>query len=325
MLTRLPRAQGFVLIDVTKDTTERIAEVIASLKLQPGRGLAKAKTDLSGPAVWDLVTGDGGSLLLKTSLVAKRFAVNVMYKGASYTKPKLDFVIDKQLANADKLEETLRLIIDKWRTLAMAAIPAEHTGEWADEANRVSKAFLGAPSGKPGPKLLVPSKAKPDGSGSYDPLLAGVSIKMKAPGPDTPAFVADESLIKFPPENNTTRSDYLRVLKEKLPPTLWDTSVSGIGGKPLDAAALLNGPLTGNAVLEFSSVMLMPTSTLSLQVFLKAFRLSESDTKRKFDEAALEAALWDDDPVDPAAFGVVKEVDEYQHKMGKDEDEDEDY
>jgi hypothetical protein len=156
----------------------------------------------------------------------------------------------------------------------------------------------------------VPSKAKPDGSGSYDPLLAGISIKMKAPGPDTPAFVADESLIKFPPENNTTRSDYLRVLKDKLPPTLWDTTVSGIGGKPLDAAALLNGPLTGNAVIEFSSVMLMPTSTLSLQVFLKAFRLSESDTKRKFDEAALEAALWDDDPVEPAAKAEAADEDE---------------
>jgi hypothetical protein len=31
-------AQGFVLLDVNKDSMERIAEVIASLKLQPGRG-----------------------------------------------------------------------------------------------------------------------------------------------------------------------------------------------------------------------------------------------------------------------------------------------
>ena len=324
-----------MLIDVNKDSMERIASVVASLKLQPGRGMGKLKTDLSGEAVWDLVAGDGATLLLKTSLVAKRFAINLLYQGKPMNKPKLDFIIDKQLPNADKLQETLRLIADKWRALAMVSIPAEHTGEWADEvraaragargragarslllfllfllffdflkppqANRVSKAFLGAPSGKPGPKLLVPGKAKPDGSGFYDPTLSGVAIKTKAPSPEAAPFTIDESLIKFPNESSASRADFLRVLKENLPCSIWDVSVSGAGGKPLAASVLLNAPLTGNAVIEFSSSMLKPTSTLSLHFFLRAFRLSDVDAKRKFDEIALEAALWDDDEPAPPA------------------------
>lgn len=71
-----------MLIDVVKDTMEHIKETVDGLRMEQGRGLGKNMSDLSGEAVWNLVTADGAVLLVKTSLVVKRFAVNLLYQAS---------------------------------------------------------------------------------------------------------------------------------------------------------------------------------------------------------------------------------------------------
>jgi hypothetical protein len=199
--------------------------------------------------------------------VLKQFGVDLMFKGSKGKKPKINIS-----ARSEKFAQFGELLQAHLNKLARETIPKESTAKlWKGKESKVVDEM---------PQFLKKGNAfnKNGVSGQYPPSL-NLSVRLHT-GDDMKRAEKEAASYVPPPASEVAmgRNDdpdlYIDALKCMPPPT-WNIKVLDPEGNPLKTDVLLEKrTLAGQVMIDLNSFMLMPVSTLSLQMVLVNFRLS---------------------------------------------------
>lgn len=272
---------------------EEIKQIISGLKLEPGRAIGDkgGKGPLSNEAVWGITSSDDKPVVVITTPASKKFAVNMLYQGAATKKPKIDFVLDSKLYDTSKMLEVFKLLQARLVELAAETIPKESTNSlWKGKPNKVKDEIK---------TLLKEGKeftSKDGTTGRYDPNF---TLSIKVPNENDMKELEKEIAAYEPPHPDMVSKGYkddpdkyIGALRQ-LPPFTWGVKIKNSSGEPVPNDVLLERrTLVAQIIFELNSLMIKPTTTLSIQTSLRQMRLCDvALNKRRLDDADLDA-MW---------------------------------
>jgi hypothetical protein len=280
-------------IDVENMTMSEIKKIISGIKLEPGRSIGdkSGKAPLSNEAVWGITSADDKPIVVITTPVAKKFAVNMLYQGAATKKPKIDFVLDSKLYDTSKMLEVFNLLQARLVELATESIPKESTNSlWKGKPNKVKEEMK---------TLLKEGKeftSKDGTTGRYDPNF---TLSIKVPNETDMKELEKEIAAYEPPHPDAVSKGYkddpdkyIGALRQ-LPPFTWGVKIKNSSGESVPNDVLLERrTIVAQLIFELNSLMIKPTTTLSIQTSLRQMRVCDvALNKRRLDDADLDA-MW---------------------------------
>ena len=248
------------------------------------------KAELSHEVVWGVTSAEGGQVVVISTPVTKKFAVNLLYQGTPAAKPKMDFVVDSKAGDTDKLKATFDLLQKHFLALATDVVPSQSTNAyWKNKPEKIEDNL---------PKMLKPGKeyTKDGVSGQYDPSF---TLSIKVPNESDLAKMADKvAAYELPPLDsiskgyNDSAEAYASALR-KLPPTVWDIKVKNSNGETVPNNVLLEKrSIVAQVMFQIDSLMIKPLKTLSIQMPIRQMTLCDvASNKRRLNDEDLDA-LW---------------------------------